>query len=60
MSADLRIAETFADHAVVLFFRDTRERQINAQIAREVECDPRSSALYAAAYRTDVSTKPKI
>ena len=36
----VEVAEAFGDHAVVLFLCGARERQIEAEIAREFEGDP--------------------
>ena len=36
----VEIAEAFGGHAVVLFLRGLRERQVEAEIAREFERDP--------------------
>ena len=36
----VEVAETFGDHAVVLFLGGARERQIETEIARELENDP--------------------
>ena len=36
----VEVAEVFGDHAVVLCLCGAREWQIEAEIARELECDP--------------------
>ena len=36
----VELAEAFGDHAIVLFLGGARERQIEAEVAREIERDP--------------------